>query len=252
MTERQRTGADAAYILHAQPYRETSLLLETFTRPQGRVAMVARGARRPRSELRGTLLAFHPLSLEWFGKGEVRTLAKAEWLGGQAFLRGEALLCGYYLNELLLRLLPREDAHERLFERYAQALTALAEPGASGQPAPVLRAFEKSLLAELGYALALPESGGAGINPETAYCYDPERGPVPAGEPAGAFSAVNNPVVSGQTLLDISRDDYGSARTQNESKALMRSLINHRLENAPLRSRRVYRELLELAPASPL
>lgn len=76
--------------------------------------MVARGARRPRSALRGVLLAFHPLSLGWFGKGEVRTLSRAEWLGGQAFLQGEALLCGYYLNELLMRLLQREDPHERL------------------------------------------------------------------------------------------------------------------------------------------
>src|SRR4051812_36280755 len=125
-TERQRGSAEAAYVLHAQAWRETSLLLDVFTEPQGRMLMVARGARRPRSALRGILLAFHPLALGWFGKGEVRTLTRAEWLGGQAFLRGEALLCGYYLNELLLRLLPREDPHERLFARYQEALAALA------------------------------------------------------------------------------------------------------------------------------
>ena len=243
MNDRHGASAESAYVLHAQPYLETSLLVEAFTRPHGRVALVARGARRPRSVLRGVLLAFHPLSLSWFGKGEVHTLARAEWLGGQPFLRGEALLCGYYLNELLLRLLPREDAHEKLFGHYQAALAALArrEP-----PAPVLRAFEKALLAELGYALSLGTGQGAGIDPAASYCYDPERGPVRADEPRGRLLAAQMPVVSGQTLLDMARDDYAGARTLAEAKTLMRSLINHRLDNEPLRSRRVYRELLDL------
>src|SRR5689334_7971090 len=116
MTDRRSVTAERAYILHAQPYRETSLLLETFSRAHGKVAMVARGARRPRSLLRGVLLAFQPVSVAWFGKAEVRTLTTAEWLGGIPLLRGEALLCGYYLNELLLKLLPREDSHEALFD----------------------------------------------------------------------------------------------------------------------------------------
>jgi DNA repair protein RecO (recombination protein O) len=240
--ERNAGSADAAYVLHAQPHKETSLLVETFTRPHGRVAMVARGARRPRSALRGVLLAFHPLSLGWFGKGEVRTLTRAEWLGGQAFLRGRALLCGYYLNELLLRLLPREDAHERLFAHYQDALAALAR---AGDPAPVLRAFEKALLAELGYALSLGGTAAA-VDPAGLYCYDPEHGPVAADEPRGRALAARVPVVSGRTLLDLGRDDYADARTLAEAKALMRSLINHRLDNEPLRSRRVYRELLNL------
>src|SRR5687767_6433063 len=102
MTDNRRAQAEQAFVLHTYPYRETSLLLETFTRPFGRVTMIARGARRPRSALRGTLLSFQPLSLAWFGKGEVRTLLRAEWQGGQALLQGEALLCGFYLNELLM------------------------------------------------------------------------------------------------------------------------------------------------------
>src|SRR6185369_11840300 len=211
MSDRLPASAESAYVLHAQPYRETSLLVEAFTRPHGRIALVARGARRPRSALRGVLLAFHPLSLAWFGKGEVRTLSRAEWLGGQAFLRGEALLCGYYLNELQMRLLPREDAHEKLFGHYQAALAALArkEP-----PAPVLRAFEKALLAELGYALTLGATAGQGagtgegwngdaaIDPAAPYCYDPERGPVRADQPRGRLLAAQIPVVCGQTLLD--------------------------------------------------
>ena len=94
--------------------------------------MVARGARRPRSAMRGVLLSFQPVQLGWYGKGEVRTLTRAEWVGGQPLLQGEALLCGFYLNELLLRLLPREDPHEALFERYGEALRRLASGAATG------------------------------------------------------------------------------------------------------------------------
>ena len=109
-------------MLHTYPFRETSLIVEVFSRDFGRVALLARGARRPRSALRGVLLAFQPLEVGWAGKGEVQTLMKAEWQGGQPLLAGKALFCGYYLNELLMHLLPREDAHERLFAVYADTL----------------------------------------------------------------------------------------------------------------------------------
>src|SRR5947208_14864343 len=122
MVERTRQESREAFILHGYPYRETSLLLETFTRTFGRVSMVARGARPPRSPMRGVLLSFQPLALSWFGKGELRTLSRAEWQGGQPLLKGEALLCGFYLNELLIRLLPREDAHDASFVQYREAL----------------------------------------------------------------------------------------------------------------------------------
>lgn len=246
MTDNRRAQAEQAYVLHSHPYRETSLLLETFTRPYGRVTMVARGARRPRSALRGVLLAFQPLTLGWFGKGEVRTLSRAEWNGGQAMLAGEALLCGFYMNELLLRLLPREDAHEALFERYQQALVALSRREAS---ASVLRSFERALLAELGYAMTLDRDGASGrrVDPEATYTYDPERGPVELSDSAD-HNAFPEPLLRGSVLLDIARDDYSNAQTLAQAKALMRILINHRLEDKPLRSRRVFRELLELQP----
>ena len=243
MNDRNRTMAETAYVLHAQPYKETSLLIEVFAQDAGRIAMVARGARRPRSAMRGVLLAFHPLSLGWFGKGEVRTLASAEWLGGQPFLQGEALLCGYYLNELLIRLLPREDPHERLFAHYQGALASLAQ---KGSVSPVLRAFEKALLTELGYALAVEGGGRVNIDSRALYRYDPERGAV-AVEDADEFEAATRfPVIHGSTLLDIGNDDFADPQTLNEAKSLMRSLINYRLDNEPLRSRRVYRELLDL------
>src|SRR5438445_13110963 len=131
MAERTRQESREAFILHGYSYRETSLLLEVLTRAFGRVSMVARGARSPRSPLRGVLLAFQPLALSWFGKGELRTVARAEWVGGQPMLHGEALMCGVYLNELLLRLLPREDAPDALLSRYRETTRALAPHGGS-------------------------------------------------------------------------------------------------------------------------
>jgi hypothetical protein len=141
MAERARQESREAFILHSYPYRETSLLLDVFAQGFGRVSMVARAARSPRSVLRGVLLGFQPLALSWFGKGEVRTLARAEWIGGHPRLQGEALMCGFYLNELLLRLLPREDAHDALFARYGDALREL---GSGGESAPALRSFERA------------------------------------------------------------------------------------------------------------
>src|SRR6266404_4751619 len=122
-----RRDAQAAFVLHTYAYRETSLIVETFTADYGRVAMVARGAKRPRSETRGLLQAFQPLMLSWAGGGELKTLLKAEWAGGLPLPRGAALLCGFYLNELLLKLLAREDPHPALFRDYEDALAALSE-----------------------------------------------------------------------------------------------------------------------------
>ena len=239
MAERTRKESREAFILHSYPYRETSLLLEVFARAFGRVSMVARAARSPRSALRGVLLAFQPLTLSWFGKGEVLTLARAEWVGGTPRLQGEALMCGFYLNELLLRLLPREDPHDALLARYRDALQQLASRDDS---APVLRSFERALLKELGYAMALERdsASGSAIDPAKTYRYDPERGPIEAGDPA------SESVVSGRTLLDMARDDYTDPLTQQQAKALMRTLLNHRLEYQPLKSRRVFRDLLAL------
>jgi DNA repair protein RecO (recombination protein O) len=122
---KSRQVQEPGYVLHSYPFRETSLVIEVFTRHRGRLGLVARGARRPRSALRGTLLAFQPLTLVWGGKSELRTLHSAEWQGGVPQLQGLGLMCGFYLNELLLRLLPREDPHEALFDAYAQSLVRL-------------------------------------------------------------------------------------------------------------------------------
>lgn len=240
MSARARQDNQPGYVLHTYAFRESSLVVETFTRTHGRVAMIARGAKRPRSALRGNIMAFQPLGLTWSGRGELRLLLRAEWQGGQPRLHGRALLCGFYLNELLLKLLPREDAHEQLFLDYQVALARLAE---ETEPGAVLRRFEKALLRELGYALALDRdsASGAPIDPRRTYAYEPERGPVAVN---GAGHA--GLVLSGQALLDIVRDDYADPRTLQQAKALMRLLISHRMEQKPLNSRRIFEELQQL------
>ncbi len=242
MRDRVRVDRAAAYVLHAYPYSETSLLVEAFTRSFGRLPLIAKGARRPGSALRGTLLAFQPLVASWSGRGEVRTLVRCEWQGGQPRLAGERLLCGFYLNELLLRLLAREDPHEALFDRYAAALGGLARAADEG---PILRAFERGLLAELGYALALDResASGAPIDADRLYRYDPERG---ATRIAGGAESADALVVPGRVLLAIARDDYADPATAQSAKQLMRLAITRRLDRQPLHSRTIFRELANL------
>lgn len=236
-----RQEAQPAFVLHSYPFRETSLLLEVYSRNFGRVALVARGARRPRSALRGVLLAFQPLLLIWAGKSELRTLYKAEWQGGLPQLRGIALLCGFYLNELLVKLLPREDPHERLYEAYAESLRAL---GNGSGHAATLRRFEKRLLGELGYALTLEHDVASGepVQAGRSYRYLIERGPVLSDDGGDEIGLE----LAGQTLLDIARDDYSNPVTLQQGKALMRMLINHYLGDQTLNTRQLLRDLRQL------
>lgn len=236
-----------AFVLHSYPYRETSLVLEAFTQNCGRVALVARGARRPRSSLRGVLLAFQPLLLSWGGKSELRTLYRAEWQGGLPQLKGIALLCGFYLNELMLKLLARDDPHQLLYQTYFHALRALSN---GGDHAATLRHFEKHLLKELGYALTLDHdiATGESIHPARSYQYLIERGPVrsTSSTEGGRGTAENRLELRGQTLLDMARDDYSNPVTLQQSKALMRVLINHYLGDQILNTRQLFMGLQQL------
>jgi DNA repair protein RecO (recombination protein O) len=242
---KNRVDGQAAYVLHLHPYSETSLVVDVFSRDHGRVPLLARGARRPRSAMRGMLMSFQPLELDWFGGGEVKTLAKVEWIGGMPLLGGRCLLLGYYLNELLLKMLPREDAHANLFDAYAAALQALAEGAAD---APELRRFEKTLLKELGYGLTLDVDVETGrpVVPEGRYAFLIERGPVARVGADGTASGEDAPALTGKTLLDMAADDYSDPRTRLESRRLMRQLISHHLGGKSLQSRRVFMELQEL------
>jgi DNA repair protein RecO (recombination protein O) len=241
---RDRHDDEQAFILHTYPYKETSVIAETFTEAAGRVAMVAKGARRPRSELRGVLQAFQPLTLSWAGTGELKTLVKAEWRGGLALPTGAALLCGFYLNELVLKLLPREDPHSALWNDYAAALHALTQDARAAAQAATLRRFEVRLLAALGYALPLERDvdSGAPIDAAERYHYTYERGPrLAAAEPG-----VRWPVVRGATLIALATAHYPDVETAAEAKRLMRGVLDHYLEERRIFSRRVVQDLAAL------
>jgi DNA repair protein RecO (recombination protein O) len=234
-----RVANQPAFVLHSYPYKETSLIVDVFSRDHGRIALVAKGAKRPHSRLRGVLQTFQPLSLGWSGKSEVRTLTSAEWLGGLLPLEKAALLCGFYLNELLVKFVARDDPHRPLFDHYVEALNRLAHEETA---AIVLRRFELALLKETGFAgdIGIDAENRAPVAPDGWYVVDPERGPRPA-RPADAW-----PRVSGKTLLDMQRGDYSDATTQTQSKFLMRFLLAHHLGGAPLNTRQILLDLMQL------
>ncbi len=241
MTGRQKAGREEpGFVLHGYAFRETSLIAEIFTRNSGRIAVVARGARRAHSALRGSLMAFQPLLLTWGGKSELRTLYTAERQGAVSQLKGLGLICGFYLNELLIKFLPREDPHERLFDIYSESVATLAS---SAEIQATLRRFERNLLKEMGYALSLEREADTGrpVDPGRRYAYVIERGPI--GVEAIGESLVE---VSGKTLLDLACDNYTDPQTLQQGKILMRHLVGHYLGNQTLHTRQLLLELQAL------
>lgn len=239
LEKEHRIAGQPGFVLHSYPYKETSLIVDVFTRDHGRIALVAKGAKRPHSTLRGVLQTFQPLSVGWSGKSEVRTLIAAEWVGGLLPLEKSALLCGFYLNELLVKLLARDDPHPGLFGHYVAALNRLAHH----ESAPiVLRKFERALLKETGVAADFTRCTATGrqVEPEQVYIVDPERGPRPA------CPADHSPRVSGKTLLDMEKEEYADGETQTQSKFLMRFLLAHHLGGTPLNTRQILLDLMHL------
>jgi len=249
---------DRGYVLHSYPYRETSLILQAWTEKHGRLGLVAKGARRPKSAQRAVLVPFQPLALDWFGRAELKTLKTAEPAAPATPLQGPALLSAFYLNELLLKLTTREDPHEGLFEAYDEAIAGLraigrARPGmpkaeSAAAVEPILRRFELRLLQELGYALELTREAGthAPIAAEREYLYVVERGPIPAHEEGDV--PPNAVKLRGSTLLDLDRGRLDDAATIAQAKPLMRLLIHHSLNGQELATRALVRDLLGLAP----
>ena len=248
----QQHDDEPAFVLHAYPYRETSLIVEAFTAGFGRIPMVARGAKRPRSEIRGLLQAFQPLALSWAGGSELKTLVKAEWRGGLPLLGGSALLCGFYINELLLKLLAREDPHPDLFDDYAAALQALVNEATAAAQAAALRRFEVRFLAALGYALQLAHDvDGVPIDPLRAYHYAPDRGPRLVVAHSAREPGAHPRIVRGATLVALAAGRFGDAETASEAKHLMRDVLDHYLEERRIVSRRVVRDLVTLEEEGP-
>ncbi|MFZ9734003.1 MAG: DNA repair protein RecO [Burkholderiaceae bacterium] len=239
------------YVLHSLAWRETSLIVEAFTREEGRLGLVARGARRPRSPLRGLLQPFQPLGLRYSAKGELRSLMGAEWLGGMGTPSGDSLLAGFYLNELLMRLMPREDPHPLLFDAYEAAMQRLSE--SEPEVGTVLRWFECRLLREMGVAPEFDTVEGMAVEAAGQYA-------LVFGEPVvlangQAIAESTGMLVSGHTLLALSRYDASAngqalddmhAEVGLEAKRLLRGLIRHQLGESGLQSRQAMMGLARL------
>jgi DNA repair protein RecO (recombination protein O) len=230
-----------AYVLHTQPWRETSLLVEVLSRDHGRLTLVARSARRPQSTLRGLLLPFAPLELAWFGKGEVKTLHAADWLGGVPQLSGIALISGFYLNELTLKLIAREDPAPAVFAAYDEAVRALA-----AQPLPaVLRRYELKLLSALGYApTLLTDSSGQPVDPDRTYRCRADAAPQPDD---GSPLLRQELLASGATLLAMDAAVYDTPEIRQQALALLRLYINEHLGGEPLATRDLLQSISALS-----
>ncbi len=225
----QPVASQPAFVLHSRSYKESSSLVDLLT-PQGRLRAVLRGARGKAGSL---VRPFIPLELELRGRGELKTVARLETAGIPNLLSGDALFSGLYLNELLIRLLPAEDAHPELFQHYAATLLLLA----AGQPLePLLRAFEWRLLEELGYGFSLGEDlGGRPIDPQGLYRLLPDAG-------FEQVSQLQPGVFSGSDLLAMAATQWNTPGVLAAAKRLMRQALAPHLGGRPLVSRELFRK----------
>ena len=267
MTTRRTAKAPSfltAYVLHRYDWSESSLILDVFTREQGRLVVAAKGAKRPYSQLRSVLLPFQRLHLS-LGRPkaetahaqhadaparEVQTLRGADWAGGAAMLTGAALFSGFYLNELLMKLLARQDAHPLLFDAYAQTLPAL-RGGDDTQVQSALRAFEVTLLQQIGVLpdLSLVTLTLDAVDPEGRYGLRTEVG-VTAARP-DETSVSGAMLVGMQAALlhgSVSALQHACAGALPEWRSLLRGLLHYHLGSSVLRTRQVMLGLQSLAP----
>lgn len=219
-----------AWILRALPYRDTSLLIEAMTRKQGRVGLVARGARGGRSHKRESLQAFRPVLLSWTETGDLGSLTAVEPAGAAVPLKGEQVFSGWYLNELLLRLTQRHDPHPGLFDSYSRTLDRLDSQGEAA-----LRYFEIDLLAESGFGLDWPaqleESEGYRVAPDASIL----RESTPSAQSC-----------SGRTLAALQGRRLEGDAQLREARQLLRRLLAHHLGDKPLATATTFRQLRDV------
>lgn len=229
-----RVELEPTFVLHCRDYRETSMLVEVFAQHAGRLGLVAQGARRSKSPVRGLLQPFVPLLMSWSIRRDLGRLTAAELDGHVPALTGRVLFSALYLNELLMRLLHRHDPHPELYRDYASTLSRLRT---SRAVEPVLRVFEKRLLQSVGYGLVLDHEveQGSDIDPGRSYCYVAELGPLPC------ETATSRGVrVRGRTLLSLAAERITDPVTAREAKCLMRYVLGAHLGERPLNSRRLF------------
>jgi DNA repair protein RecO (recombination protein O) len=225
-----------SYLLHHRPYRDTSRILEVFTRDYGRVTLFARGVRGGRSRFAPILQPFQPLLLSWSGRGEAPSLTAAEASGAAQALPPARAMAGFYLNELLLKLTTRHDAVPSIFDDYHRALEGLKSPG---PVEPGLRVFEKRLLEALGYGVNLCEEsgGGRGVEAGAYYHFRPTVGfASTVAEAAGAYA--------GSSLLELEAEMLRAPRALEDARRLLRAVLDHCLEGQELTTRTVARSMI--------
>jgi len=236
MTASRRVHQGDAWVLHHRPFRDSSRILDIFSRDHGRLALVARGSRSGKSRLKGVLRPFLPLQLSWIIRSDMGTLTGAEMNGPPISLAGDALMSGYYVNELMLKLLHRHDPQPEVFATYESAIPAL---NGATDLAAVLRRFEMDVLALLGYALNLDHDmrSGEAIRQDATYEYQVEQGPV-------AVNGREGPMVfSGRELRAIAQFEFGDPGVLNAAGRLLRQVIAWHLDGKELQSRKVLREM---------
>jgi DNA repair protein RecO (recombination protein O) len=236
MTTSRRIQNEPAWVLHHRPFRETSRILDILSRDHGRLSLVARGSRSAKSRLRGILRPFTPLSLSWVSRSDLGTLTGADMAEGSLTLSGDALLSGYYANELLLKLLHKHDPQPGIFDIYSQAIAKLA---AGNDVALSLRQFEMELLRMLGYALNLHHDTESQqeLVADRRYEYRPELGPVPVGDRNGSM------VFTGAELLAIRAQEFEQRDVLRNAGRLLREVVAFHLGGKELKSRKVLMEL---------
>ncbi len=246
----KRISDEPAFVLHRYDWSESSLILEVFTRAHGRIALVAKGAKRPSSSFRPVLLPLQPLHLAFGGDAEIRTLKAAEWQGGHVMPTGDALLSGYYLNELLLTLLARDDPHPGLFDIYANVVQVLAsEHGEALQAA--LRTFELLLLREIGLLPVLNQQTMTlgGLQDDTRYCLVPEGGLRQSGQEDRASIAGGQWLMLQAALHDdapFTATLRACAAVQAELKPMLRALLHYHCGVKTLRTRQMMLDIQSL------
>lgn len=231
--QRHKVELQPAFVLHTRRFRETSLIVELFTPEHGRVGVVAKGAGSGGKSSRKALLQpFSRLRVSWVIRGELGTLTAVEQERTSRAPTGRAVACGFYLNELLMRLLIRHDPHPLLFTHYEATLQRIL---VHDEQAQTLRAFEKQLLEEIGYGLILGHEAASGvpIDPDLQYHYRPEEGPIAIDSTADAVEDA----VSGRTLLALAQGARLDSVQLSEARRLLQGVLRNYLGDRPLRSR---------------
>ncbi len=227
------------FILHQRPFRETSVLLDVLSQQFGRVSLIAKGVRKQKRSQMGLYQIYQPLLIAWTGRGELQTLTQLETLSPRYLLKAESALCGLYINELMVKLLPLHESEQAIFSAYQIALESLQK---AENTQLTLRLFEKQLLSQLGYGLVLDRefANGALIDEDQQYYYQADAGL------ARWYPGQKQISISGRSLQHLADESGFDSESLKEIKNMMRSVLNFYLGGKPLQSRQLFTELHRL------